>query len=81
MEDSEKIKSAKDEISANVKWERILPPLPTGGQQCGLRISRGVVLKSEELELEIKVDYYRNQIDNRAFALKLFELALDELIK
>lgn len=73
---TEELKAA---IKANVKWDTERPPV-TGGQQCGIR-TYPTILRSEELDLEIKVGYHRSQIKNKELTYTLFELALDELVK
>ena len=51
-----------------------------GGQSCGL-MPRTVVLKSEELSLEIIFGHNRSQLKNKEFVVDLFEVALDKIIK
>ena len=69
----------KQQIKNNVKWDSKRPPV-MGGQQCGMP-SYPVILKSEELDLEITVGYHRSQLKNKELAFTLFELALDDLVR
>lgn len=69
----------KQQIRDNVRWESKRPPT-TGGQQCGMPVYP-VILICDELDLEITVGHYRSQLQNREFAVKLLETALDELVK
>lgn len=69
----------KQQIKNNAKWESKRPPV-AGGQQCGMP-SYPVILKSEELDLEITVGYHRSQLKNKELAQTLFELALDDLVR
>ena len=73
------IDELKDSVRKNVKWDTKRPPV-TDGQQCGLP-RYPVVLKSEDLDLEITIGYYRSSIKNKELANTLFELVLDELVK
>ena len=69
----------KKEILDNVKWESVNPH-KLGGQSCGMpiMIQRGV---SEDIDLTIEICYHRSTIENRKLAIKLFEKAVDEIIK
>jgi hypothetical protein len=73
------IKDIKDQIKKNVKWDSKRPP-ERGGQMCGMP-NYPVILKSEELDLEIVIGFYKSQLKNKEFAWILFELALDDLVK
>lgn len=73
------VSKIKEQIKNNLKWGSKRPSV-TGGQQCGMP-SYPVILKSEELDLEITVGYHRSQLKNKELAFTLFELALDDLIK
>ena len=55
-------------------------PKELGGQQCGIPI-RAVIVKSEELQIEIKVKAFKSNYRNRELANLLMELAIDEIIK
>ena len=68
----------KQQIKNNVKWGSKRPPA-TGGQQCRMT-SYPVILKSEELDLEIIVGCHRSQLKNKELAFTLFELVLDDLV-
>lgn len=69
----------KQQIKNNVEWDSKRPKV-TGGQQCGMP-SYPVILKSEELDLEIIVGYHVSQLKNKELAFTLFELALDDLVR
>lgn len=73
------ISEIKKRIKDNVEWAQ-KRTTPMGGQQCGFQYSP-IVLKSEELNLEITVGYHRSNLKNKELAFALFELALDDLIK
>lgn len=51
-----------------------------GGQHCGMYIPYCIV-KSEELDIEIKVRSFRSNHKNRELATVLMDLAMDEIIK
>ena len=74
-----KIEKYKQEIRQNIKW-KVENPTKLGGQQCGTPL-RPVILESEELNIEIKIGYYRSNYQNKELALTLFDLTLDDLIK
>lgn len=69
----------KEEIKKNVKWDTKRPPV-MGGQHCGMP-TYPIILRSEELDLEITIGYHRSNIKNEELAYTLFELALDEIVK
>jgi hypothetical protein len=69
----------KDQIKKNVKWDSKRPP-ERGGQMCGMP-NYPVILKCEDLDLEIIVGTHRSQLKNKELAWVLFELALDDLVK
>lgn len=73
------IEERKKSIKANVQFGTKKPER-TGGQTCGVPV-RPVILKSEELDLEITIGYHRSQFLNRELAYTIFELVLDDLIK
>jgi hypothetical protein len=55
-------------------------PKQLRGQQCGMAI-QAVIVKSEDLEIEIKVKHFRQNHKNRELATLLMELAIDELVR
>ena len=69
----------KQQIRDNFKTT-IEKPHQLGGQHCGMPVNT-VVVKSEELEIEIKIKHFRSNHQNRELATLLMELAMDELIK
>lgn len=73
------LNEAREQVRQNIKWST-KKPQSLGGQQCGMP-SYPVVLKSDELDLEITIGYHRSQMKNRDLALTLFESALIEIIK
>ena len=74
------IKEIKQQVRNNIKWSKKMPTGSIGGQQCGIP-NYPVILKSEELDLEITFGYHRSQLKNKQISLILFELALDEIVK
>lgn len=73
------INKVKQQLKDNVKWE-VMNPDESGGQNCGiLQLKQKLI--SEELDIKIEIGYKRSALDNRELAIKLFELALDELVK
>jgi len=68
----------KDRIKKNIQWDN-KKPMVKGGQQCGMP-DYPVILRSEELDFEITIGYYRSTLKNRKLAFTLFELALDEIV-
>jgi protein subunit release factor A len=73
------LKEVKQKIRDNVKIST-RDIQPKGGQHCGI-IQNPIVLKSEDLNLEIVIGYHRSQHKNKDLALLLFELTIDELVK
>jgi hypothetical protein len=69
----------KEIVKNNVKWDSKRPPV-TGGQQCGMP-RYPVILRSEELDIEIVIGFHHNSMKNKDLAWALFELALDDLVK
>jgi hypothetical protein len=77
-------------VSDSIDWRKsvikgkliieIEKPKQLGGQQCGMPI-HAVIVKSEDLEIEIKVKHFRQNHKNRELATLLMELAIDELIR
>jgi protein subunit release factor A len=55
-------------------------PRPIGGQNCGTPIY-ATIIKSEELEIEIKVKCFKSNHKNKEIALLLMDLAIDDLIR
>lgn len=51
-----------------------------GGQSCGMYIPCCIV-RSDELEIEIKVKSFRSNYKNRELAILLMDLAMDEIVK
>lgn len=68
----------KQQIRNNVKFQTINPP-KLGGQSCGLNYSKQR-LYNEELDLTIEIGYHRSHLKNKELLLKIFDVALDELI-
>lgn len=75
----ERLKEVKQAIKDNFTVE-VEKPISLGGQHCGIPIN-AIVVKSEELQIEIKVKQFRSNYQNRDLALLLMELAMDEIIK
>lgn len=75
----EHLKGVKEIIKKNFVIE-IEKPVNLGGQHCGMPV-HAVIVKSSDLEIEIKVKHYRSNHQNRELAMLLMELAMDEIIK
>lgn len=77
--EKKRLKQAKQELMDNllVKFEK---KETLGGQHCGIPIIP-VIVRSEELGVEIKIDHFRSNYQNRDFAILLMELAIDGLIR
>jgi hypothetical protein len=69
----------KQQIRDNFKTIIEKPP-QLGGQHCGMPVN-AVIVKSEELEIEIKIKHFRGNHQNRELATLLMELAMDEIIR
>jgi hypothetical protein len=69
----------KDIIRKNITWN-FKKPKKLGGQHCGIT-TQPIILRSEELDMEIIIGYHKSNYKNKELALTLFELALDELVK
>lgn len=75
----ERLKVVKEIIKNNFTIE-VEKPVNLGGQHCGMPV-HAIIVKSEDLEIEIKVKHYRSNHQNRELAMLLMELAMDEIIK
>lgn len=51
-----------------------------GGQSCGMPID-AIIVKSSDLEIEIKVKHFKQNYKNKEFATLLMDLAISELVK
>jgi len=70
---------SKNIIRSNAKISTVNPPI-TGGQTCGVTFPK-VRLYSEELDLTIETGYYRTNQKNIELLMKMFNLALNEIVK
>ena len=70
----------REQIKENVDM-RLAEPPKLGGQSTGVIPRRPVILKSEELDLEIRFGYNRSQLKNKEMAYKLFESVLNEIFE
>ena len=59
---------------------KVKHPTQPGGQSVHSFI-RAITVKSEELDVEITIGYYRSQIQNKELALTLFNLAVDDILR
>jgi hypothetical protein len=73
------IDEMKRDVKCNVKCSVKNPP-KLGGQQCGI-MSNQIVLKSEDLDIEITIGHFRSQLKNKELGSTLMDLAIDELVK
>lgn len=71
--------NSKKAIRDGIKLSIGASKRPVGGQSCGLE-RFPVVLKSEDLEIEISVGYFKSNIKNREYGMMLFDLIIDDLI-
>lgn len=53
---------------------------PLGGQQCGMEILP-VILKCEELNIEISINSFRANHKNKEYGMMLFDLIIDDMIR
>lgn len=76
MELEQRKKILKDNIQISVaKSNR-----PLGGQQCGIE-QLPIILKSEELDIEISINYFKGNNKNKDYGKMIFDLIIDDLIK
>jgi hypothetical protein len=75
-----KVQEYKNIIKSNIKYSIGKSNKPIGGQSCGIEILP-VILKSEELDIEISIKYFRQNHKNKEYGLMLFDLIIDDLIK
>lgn len=69
----------KKELLDNLDISIEIEDRPKGGQHCGMRI-HPIVVKCEELLLEIKVKQFRSNHKNKEYALSLMEYAIDKYL-
>jgi hypothetical protein len=74
------LKEIKKEIKNKIIISKEESKIKTGGQSCGIE-KLGTILKSEELEIEIKINFFRSQHQNKEYGLILFDLIIDDLVK
>jgi len=73
------IAEVKEKITANVKISTVKPP-ETGGQTCGVTFPK-IRLYSEDLDLTIETGYYRTNQKNIELLMKMYNIALNEIVK
>ena len=80
-EDKKRINQLKYDLKDGLLWtiERA-PTEIVGGQSCN-GVKYGTTCLCKELDIKITVGAYKSQIKNKELALKLFDSALDELVK
>ena len=79
----EKEKEPTMEEARNIlkkRFEIILDFPKKGGQSTG-NIPRSVKMVSLDLDIEIKVGFFRSQIRNKEYAQMLLEMCVDDLVK
>lgn len=59
----------------------IIPDFPKKGGQSVGNIPRSVKMISLDLDIEIKVGFFRSQIKNKEYAQMLLEMCVDDLVK
>ena len=72
-------KEAKEFIKKNIELKAVEPPV-CGGQTVGT-FQNFMMLRSEDVNIEIKCGHYRSQLKNTELIMTIFDLMLDELIK
>lgn len=72
------INQVKQQIKNNIKWECLNKHTP-GGQSCSIPQLK-MKLISEEIDIIIEIGYYRCGLKNKDLAMKLFELAIEEIV-
>lgn len=75
-----KSETAKDTIRKSIIRDISKSKRALGGQQCGIEILP-VILKSEQLGIEISINHFRQNHKNLEYAKMLFDLIIDDLIK
>ncbi len=73
------LEERKSLIRNNVKIT-LQSPNNIGGQSCGMP-TYPIVLVSEDLDIQLIISHHRSQLKNSKLALKMFETALNELVK
>jgi len=73
------IAEVKEKITANVKISTVNRPI-TGGQACGVTFPK-IRLYSEDLDLTIETGYYRTNQKNIELLMKMYNIALNEIVK
>lgn len=76
----DRLKEAKEKLLESCSLGIEKKEVKLGGQHCGMPI-HPFVIKSEALEIEIKVGHFRSNQKNKELAILLMELAIDELVK
>jgi protein subunit release factor A len=71
------INEIKEALIKDIRWESI-NPRPSGGQQCGMPVLTQQ-LNHDELGIKIQVSYYRSSLKNRELAMKMFDVAMDDV--
>ncbi len=66
-------------LREEVRFE-IINPDEKGGQCCGMRYSK-MRLISDDLDVVIETGYFKSNFQNKEFLLKMFDAALNELVK
>ena len=76
MSEEERKKRIKDLIQISKGKSKRVP----GGQSCGIEYLP-IILTSEELGIEISVNHFRSQFQNKDYGMLLFDLIIDDLSK
>lgn len=74
------LEERKQFVREGIKYELGKSRRPIGGQSCGLEILP-VILKSEDLDVEITINHFRQNFKNKEYGMMLFDLIIEDLIK
>jgi hypothetical protein len=74
------LEERRELIRNNIKYSIGKSKRPVGGQSCGIE-TLPTILKSEELDIEISIQHFRQNHKNREYGMMLFDLIITDLIK
>lgn len=80
MDDLERLNAYKNIIRSNIEISKGKSKRPLGGQHCGIE-SLPIILKSEDLGIEISINHFRSNHQNKEYGLMIFDLIIDDIAK
>jgi len=75
-----KIEEIKQKVRDNIEFSIGKSKRPIGGQSCGIE-HLPIILKSEELEIEISINHFKSKHQNKDYGKMIFDLIIDDLVK